>query len=72
MPIAKSKLEQLMKDAFPEASIEVRSLTGDEDHYEVTVKATEFLGKSRIVQHKMVQEAVKGYDIHALSIKTSV
>ena len=70
MPIAQTDLESLLQDHFPNATIEIKDLAGDNDHYAATIISDVFVGKSRIEQHKMVQEAVKDRDIHALSIKT--
>mgnify|MGYP002777194902 CR=1 FL=1 len=72
MPIKKNELEELIKAALPDAQIELKDLAGDEDHWQATVISAKFAGKSRIEQHKMVQEAVKSRNIHALSIKTVV
>ncbi len=72
MPIEKEKLEQLLGKAFPEADIELTDMAGDNDHWQVSVTSPVFAGKNRIAQHKMVQNALAGHDIHALSIKTVI
>lgn len=71
MPIKENELKSLLNNAFPESKIEAKDLAGDEDHWEVKITWAGFAGKSMIQQHRMVQEAVKGKDIHALSIKTN-
>ena len=71
MPISEGELESALKKKFPDAQIECQDLAGDKDHWEVRIVDAVFQGQSRIQQHKMVQEAVVEYDIHALSIKTS-
>lgn len=71
MPISEIDLETALKKKFPDAQIECQDLAGDEDHWEVKIVDPIFQGRSRIQQHKMVQEAVVDYDIHALSIKTA-
>jgi len=71
MPIEYEELKNLLEENFPESEIEVEDLAGDNDHYKAIIKSPAFEGKSRIQQHKMVQEVVKDKDIHALSIKTS-
>lgn len=71
MPISEEELESALKKKFPDAQIKCQDLAGDKDHWEVEIVDSVFQGQSRIQQHKMVQEAVAEYDIHALSIKTS-
>lgn len=71
MPITENELKLLLNNAFPESKIEANDLAGDNDHWEVKITWAGFAGKSMIQQHRMVQEAVKDKDIHALSIKTS-
>lgn len=70
MAIDESTLESLLREHFPDAEILIEDLAGDNDHWSATVVSPVFVGKSRIAQHRMVQEAVAGYDIHALAIKT--
>lgn len=72
MPIEKEKLENLLRLRFPTARIEVQALAADDDHYAVMVRCEAFAGKSLILQHRMVQDAVKGQDIHAMSIRTGL
>jgi stress-induced morphogen len=73
MPISQSDLHSLIKKSFPEARVEIVDLAGDNNHYSVTIIDKSFAGKSRVAQHKMVNEALKGYlgDIlHAMQLKT--
>ncbi len=75
MPIAMSELERLVKAAFPDADITIQDLAGDNDHYALTVASSVFQGKSRVEQHKTVNEALKGTvggSLHALALKTVV
>ncbi len=74
MPISQQNLRSLITKHFPEAKIEIIDLMGDDNHYSVKIIDKSFAGKSRVVQHKMVNEALKGYlgDIlHAMQLKTS-
>ena len=67
------EIESLIKDALPDAIVEVQDLAGDGNHYSATVTSVEFLGKSKIEQHKMVYNSLKGKignELHALAIKT--
>ncbi len=70
MPIDGTELESLIAARFPDGEVKVTDLAGDNDHWSVEVVSAEFSGKSRIEQHRMVQDAVKDKDIHALAIKT--
>lgn len=60
--------------AFPGALVEITDLTGTQDHFQARVVASQFLGKSRIDQHKMVYAALGEWmngPIHALALTTS-
>ncbi len=72
MPIEPSELEEIIMAAFPDSRVEICDTTGDRDHYEVRIASAVFRGKPLIDQHRMVQKALDGYNIHAVSIKTSV
>jgi stress-induced morphogen len=66
-------LESLILAALPGAQVKVTDLTGTEDHFQATVVAPAFAGKSRIEQHQMVYAALgdlmKGA-VHALALTT--
>ena len=67
------ELEALIKEAFPDAIVEIQDLAGDENHYSATVISSQFAGKSKIEQHKMVYSSLKGKmgnQLHALALKT--
>ena len=72
MPIEEMKLQEILRKEFPTGEIICKDLAGDNDHWEVTIIDQKFSGLSKIKQHKMVQNAVLDFDIHALSIKTKV
>ena len=66
-------IEKLIKSAIPDAEVTIRDLAGDGDHYAATVVTEAFRGKSRVEQHKMVYDALKGQMggvLHALALKT--
>lgn len=74
MAISQENLYHLISQSFPDAKIEITDLAGDNDHYSVKITDQSFLGKSRIEQHKMVNNALKdclGGQLHALQIKTA-
>ena len=67
------EIEKLIKEALPNATIEIQDLAGDGNHYSATVTSSDFSGKSKIEQHKMVYKSLKGKmgnELHALSINT--
>ena len=67
------EIENLIKEAFPGASIEIQELAGDGNHYSATVISSQFKGKTKIQQHKMVYGSLKGKmggELHALALKT--
>ena len=67
------EIEKYIKEAIPDASIEIQDLAGDGNHYSATVTSPQFSGKSKIEQHKMVYSSLKGKmgnELHALAIKT--
>ena len=67
------EIEKLIKEAFPDASVEIQDLAGDGNHYSATVISSQFQGKSKIQQHKMVYNSLKGKmgnELHALALKT--
>jgi stress-induced morphogen len=74
MGMKASEIEKFIKDAFPDADVEIRDLAGDENHYAATIASSAFQGKSRVAQHQMVYAALKGNMggvLHALQLQTS-
>ena len=67
------EIENLIKAAMPDAIIDIQDLAGDGNHYSATITSSQFSGKSKIEQHKMVYNSLKGRmgnELHALAIKT--
>ena len=67
------EIERLIKDEFPDASVQIEDLAGDGNHYSATVISSQFSGKTKIEQHKMVYNSLKGKmgnELHALALKT--
>ena len=67
------EIENLIKEALPEAKVEIQDLAGDGNHYSATVISSEFSGKTKIQQHKMVYNSLKGKmgnELHALALPT--
>ena len=74
MAMEAADIEKLIKDALPDAEITIRDLAGDGDHYAANVVSEAFRGKTRVQQHQMVYEALKGSmddALHALALQTS-
>ena len=75
MAMAAAEIERFIKEALPDASVEIRDLAGDGNHYAATVMSAAFKGKSRIQQHQMVYASLKGRmggELHALALTTGV
>lgn len=68
-------IEKMIREAIPDAKVTIRDLAGDGEHYAAEVVAESFRGKSRVQQHQMVYDALKGNMggvLHALALQTSV
>jgi stress-induced morphogen len=73
MPLPVREIEKLIKESIPDASIEIKDLMGDNNHYSATIKSKLFYNLSKIEQHKLVYKSLKGKmgnELHALSIST--
>ena len=73
MPMSASEIEKRIKAALPDATVELRDLAGDDNHWAATVTSAAFRGKSRVQQHQMVNAALgpdMGTTLHALAIQT--
>lgn len=70
MPVDEQTLKSAIQSHFGDATITLVDTAGDNDHWAATITSASFVGKSRIAQHRMVQNAVKHLQIHALSITT--
>jgi stress-induced morphogen len=74
MPMESAEIERRIKLALPDASIEIRDLAGDGDHWAATVISESFRGKTRVQQHQLVYAALQGDmggALHALALQTS-
>ena len=73
MAMRAEELEDLLRQAFADAEIEIQDLAGDGDHYRAVIRSNAFAGKSRVAQHQMVYAALKGImggQLHALALDT--
>jgi stress-induced morphogen len=72
--MAAEDIARMIKERFPDAEIRIEDLAGDGNHYAATVISEAFRGKSRVEQHQMVYDALKGNMggvLHALALKTA-
>ena len=71
--ITKEKVINLIKKNLPSSKVLVENIKGN-DHLQVTVVASEFIGLSLVKQHQLVYSALKNElaseAIHALALKT--
>lgn len=70
--VSPDQVEALIKAQMPDAQVKV--LTDDGEHYEVTVVSSEFEGKRLVQQHQLVYRAIQqemlSGAIHAMAVKT--
>lgn len=67
-------IERMIREAIPDATVSIEDLRGDGDHYAAHVTSAQFVGKTRVQQHQMVYQALKGRmggELHALALQTS-
>ena len=65
-------VKRRIEEALPGANVQVGTFSGH-DHFEATVEAPQFQGKTLVEQHKMVYAALDGLiggAMHALALKT--
>ena len=73
MPLTKNEISTMIMSAFPDASLELKDVAGDSNHYAAKIISKTFKGKSKVEQHKMVYKALKGKmgnELHALALTT--
>ena len=75
MAMEAAEIERMIKEALPDAIVEITDLAGDGDHYKAVVTSAAFAGRTRIQQHQMVYAALQGNMggvLHALALETRV
>ena len=73
MPIPVDEIKKLIKASIPDATIEIKDLMGDNNHYSAVIRSELFNSLNKIEQHKLVYKSLKGKmgnEFHALSITT--
>lgn len=74
MPMSATEIEKLIRDKLPDAQITIKDLAGDGDHYAAQVISEAFRGKTRVQQHQMIYDALRGNmggALHALALQTA-
>ena len=75
MAMDAAEIERLIRAALPDAQVTIEDLRGDGDHYAAHVVSGAFRGKSRVQQHQLVYQSLKGQMggvLHALALQTGV
>jgi stress-induced morphogen len=70
-----AEIESMIREAIPDAQVTIEDLRGDGDHYAAHVIAASFKGKTRVQQHQMVYQALRGRmggELHAMALQTSI
>ena len=75
MAIDAATIERLIKEGLPDARVTIEDLRGDGDHYAAHVVSAAFKGKTRVQQHQLIYQALRGRmgnELHALALQTSL
>ena len=73
MPLSEDQIKKLIIESIPDATIEIKDLMGDKNHYSDKIKSKLFNDLNKVEQHKLVYKSLKGKmgnELHALSITT--
>ncbi len=69
-------IAQMIKEALPDAQVEMIDLAGDNNHWKAIITSSAFVGMNRVKQHQLVYAALKGKmdgangELHALALET--
>ena len=78
MAMQAQEIEDLIRESFPNAKINITDLAGDGNHYAAEVVDESFRGKNRVEQQRAVYAALRGKmdgshgELHALALTTKV
>ena len=78
MPMQAQEIEDLIRESFPAAKINITDLAGDGNHYAAEVTDESFSWKNRVQQQRAVYAALKGKmdgshgELHALALTTKI
>ena len=73
MALTIDEIKKHILEAIPDASIEIKDLMGDNNHYSATIRSKLFNNLNKIEQHKLVYKSLggkMGNELHALSLNT--
>lgn len=73
MGMSQDILMKFLTEAFPDGEITLTDLAGDNDHWQAEIVSAQFAGLTRVRQHQLVYDALKGNmggALHALALKT--
>ena len=73
MSLPIDEIKKMIKESIPDATIEIKDLMGDNNHYSAKIKSSKFNNLSKIEQHKLVYKSLRGKmgnELHALSLIT--
>ncbi len=73
MALSINEIKEMITESIPDATIEIKDLVGDNNHYSAKISSKIFNGISKIEQHKLVYKSLQGKmgnELHALSITT--
>ena len=73
MALSIEEIKKLIISSIPDATIDIKDLAGDNNHYSAIIKSRAFAGMSKVEQHKLVYKSLKGKmgnELHAFSITT--
>lgn len=71
--ISPDEIQEMILQKMPRAQVRVSDMTGTGDHFDISVTAAEFRGKTLIEQHQMIHAILAGEmdnRIHAVQLKT--
>ena len=68
MPLPVEEIKKLIKASIPDASIEIKDLMGDNNHYAATIKSKLFKNLNKVVYKSL--KGKMGNELHAFSITT--
>ncbi|MCH8519138.1 MAG: BolA/IbaG family iron-sulfur metabolism protein [Nanoarchaeota archaeon] len=74
--VTNDEIKNQLLESFPDAQIEVDNPRGDDVHFKIEISSSQFVGLSRINQHKLVYKALGnkfnkcGQSLHAIELRT--
>ncbi|MCY4260627.1 MAG: BolA/IbaG family iron-sulfur metabolism protein, partial [Rhodobacteraceae bacterium] len=78
MSMEMAELKDLIQAALPDATISIRDLAGDGNHYAAEIIDESFRGLNRVQQQRIVYAELKGRmdgpngELHALALTTKI